>query len=104
MRSQSASPNAELSEPQSGCGAGPGQGWRARAPWHIILAMRDLDERIEQATRHVEDGRRIIERQRERIQKGTVAPGALELLEQFEQSQAIFEAHLAQLLNERDGK
>ena len=65
--------------------------------------MRNLDEVIEQAKRHVEDGRKVILRQRERIADGVAAPDDLELLRTFEQSQNIFEEHLARLLKERDG-
>ncbi|WP_141688411.1 hypothetical protein [Bradyrhizobium paxllaeri] len=66
--------------------------------------MRDLNEKIEQAKRYVAKGRRVVERQRQRIASGTAAPGASELLATFEQSQAIFEEDLARLLKERDGK
>ena len=65
--------------------------------------MRNLDDQIASATRHVENGRRIVQRQRERIASGTAAPGAHELLRTFEQSQAIFEEDLARLIKERDG-
>jgi hypothetical protein len=68
------------------------------------MRLRNLDALIEQARRHVEGGRKIIERQRKRIAAGIAVPGATELLQQFEQAQAIFEADLARLLKERDGK
>ena len=66
--------------------------------------MNDLNGQIEVATRHVEQGRRIVEQQRKRIAEGGAGPGAMELLKTFEQSLAIFEADLARLLRERDRK
>ena len=66
--------------------------------------MRYLDEQIELAKLHVEAGRRIVQRQRQRIASGSVPPGAEELLRAFEQSQAIFEDDLARLIKDRDGK
>jgi hypothetical protein len=60
----------------------------------------DLDERIAHARRHVQDGRRIVERQRIRVAEGHAAE-ALQLLRLFEQTQVIFEADLARLLDQR---
>ena len=57
-----------------------------------------------QCGRHVEDGRKIVDHQRKRVEADTAAPGAAELLQQFEQTQAIFEEDLARLLKERDGR
>jgi hypothetical protein len=68
------------------------------------LAWRNLDQLIERAARHVESGRRIVERQRNLIESGPTLPGALDLLASFERSQAIFEEDLARLLKERDKK
>ena len=51
---------------------------------------------------HVEEGRRIVERQRARVAIGWAGSNALELLATFEQSQAIFEQDLDRLLKERD--
>jgi hypothetical protein len=61
-----------------------------------------LDKRIEQAMRHVLRGRQIVERQRNRARSASPPPGAVELLAQFERSQAIFEDDLARYLEERD--
>jgi hypothetical protein len=66
--------------------------------------MRNLNELIELASRHVEQGRHILQRQRDLIESGTSVPGALELLATFERSQAIFEDDLARLMSERDKK
>jgi outer membrane protein TolC len=68
------------------------------------MRLRNLDAQIEQARRHVEDGRKIVERQRKRVAAGVAVPSAAELLQQFEQTQAIFEHDLARLINERGGK
>lgn len=62
--------------------------------------MPTLDEQIAIAKKHVEDGRRIVARQRERIAMGTSynEAEAQELLEMFEQAQALFESALKRLL------
>jgi len=60
-----------------------------------------LQDQIDQATRHVETGRRIIIRQREIVSTGRTGKVAEELLEQFERTQAIFERDLADLLNKQ---
>ncbi|MET0677090.1 MAG: hypothetical protein ABW175_14925 [Bradyrhizobium sp.] len=64
--------------------------------------MRDLNGLIEQATRHVEEGRRIVARQRKSIAAGNDNPAAIKLLRQFEKSQAIFQEHLERLQKEQD--
>ena len=70
--------------------------------------LSSLVERISMARRHVATGHSVIARQRDVIAKkrafGADASGAEELLDQFEQSQAMFESDLARLLKERDGK
>ena len=63
------------------------------------MRLRNLDAQIEQARRHVEGGRKIIERLRERVAAGIAVPSAAELLQQFEQTQ-----DLARLIKERDGR
>ncbi|MCA6105559.1 MULTISPECIES: hypothetical protein [Bradyrhizobium] len=62
--------------------------------------MSTLDEQIAIAKKHVEDGRRIVASQRERIARGTSynEAEARELLEMFEQAQALFESALKRLL------
>ena len=57
-----------------------------------------LQDRIDQATRHVETGRRIIARQREIVAAGRTGSAGEELLERFERTQTIFERDLADLL------
>jgi hypothetical protein len=64
--------------------------------------MRNLDRLIERAQDHVEKGRQILARHRKRIAEGNAAPGALDMLGQFERSQEIFEADLTRLMKERD--
>lgn len=64
--------------------------------------MRSLHDRIDQARRHVETGRSIIVRHRERMASGRVTPGADALLRTFEESQLIFEYDLDRLVGERD--
>lgn len=66
--------------------------------------MAPLDIRIAQAHRHVEDGRRILLRQRELIAGGSAPSGAEELLYLFERTQKIFEDDLARVIEERDGR
>lgn len=58
--------------------------------------MPTLDEQITVAEKHVQDGRRIVANQRERIARGTCynEAEARELLEMFEQAQALFESAL----------
>lgn len=68
------------------------------------LGTQDINELIDQAMRHVEQGRLIIAEQRKRMALGTAAEGAAELLQLFEQTQAIFCEDLTRLLRERDGK
>jgi hypothetical protein len=60
--------------------------------------MRDIDQLIELAMRHVKSGRQIVERERELIASGRIAPGAVELLATFEKTQAIFEDDLGRFL------
>lgn len=64
--------------------------------------MRSLDDRIDEAKRHVRNGRGIILRQRELMAKGRVHPRSGALLKTFEDSQLIFEYDLARLIGERD--
>ncbi|MCC8952846.1 hypothetical protein H8B02_04990 [Bradyrhizobium sp. Pear77] len=66
--------------------------------------MPTLDEQIAIAEERVEDGRRIVANQRERIASGKVAneAQAQELLEHFEQALAIFESDLKRLLDQRN--
>ena len=66
--------------------------------------MPNLDDMIAVATRHVVEGRRIVERQRERIASKKASFDGHLLLKTFEQSLAIFEADLARLLEERREK
>ena len=67
----------------------------------LCFLMRNLDKLIERATHHVEDGRRIIAAHRQRIADGKSTPGAYDLLALFEETQALFEADLARLMEER---
>ena len=60
-----------------------------------------LQDRIEQATRHVETGRRILARQREIVAAGRLGAASRELLAVFERSQDIFENDLADLLKKK---
>ena len=62
--------------------------------------MATRDEKIAQAHRHVESGRRIIERQRVLVAR-RVHPQAADLLESFERTQQIFERDLADLLQRK---
>jgi len=64
--------------------------------------MRSLDDRIDEAKRHVETGRRILARHRERMAIGRGSSRAGKLLRTFEESQMIFEHDLARLIGERD--
>ena len=66
--------------------------------------MRCLDDRIDEAKRHVEIGRSIIMRHRERMAAGRVSSGADKLLRTFEESLLIFEHDLARLIGERDDR
>jgi hypothetical protein len=61
------------------------------------LAPMTLDEKIAQASRHVENGRRIIEHQREIVARSK-SRFAADLLKRFERTQQIFEMDLADLL------
>ncbi|MCC8951363.1 hypothetical protein [Bradyrhizobium brasilense] len=65
--------------------------------------MPTLDEQIARARKHVEDGRRIVANQRERIASGKTynEAEARELLEQFERAQVLFESDLKRLLDQR---
>ena len=62
-----------------------------------------MEDRRTRAERHVTEGRRIIKRQREIIERrrklGLDSKQSEELLAQFEASQAIFEADLAATKN-----
>jgi hypothetical protein len=64
--------------------------------------MRNLEVRIAQATRHVNESRSIAEQQRNLISEGRAVPNAAELLKTFEESLVILEAGLRSLLEERD--
>ncbi|MVT65752.1 hypothetical protein GPL21_11600 [Bradyrhizobium pachyrhizi] len=59
-----------------------------------------LDERIAQAQRHVDGGRRIVERQREIVARSGL-PDSIDLLDLFERTQLIFETDLADLLKKK---
>jgi hypothetical protein len=59
-----------------------------------------LDDRIAMAQRHVEDGRRIIERQRALVAR-VGSQSSIDLLALFERTQDLFEADLAALLKMR---
>ena len=56
--------------------------------------MPSLDDLIARARRHVESGRAIVERQRERVALERASPDARQLLATFEQSLSIFEEDL----------
>lgn len=60
-----------------------------------------LQDRIANATRHVEMGRRIVARQHEIVATGILGAAARELLEIFERSQEIFETDLVNLLKRK---
>jgi hypothetical protein len=64
------------------------------------LVVTILNEKIAQAQRHVDSGRRIIERQRV-IVACHGHPLAADLLECFERTQQIFEMDLADLLRQQ---
>ena len=66
--------------------------------------MRNLDEAIAIATRHVEEGRQIVERQKKLIAEKRGGHDAADLLKTFERSLDIFERDLARLISERDKK
>ena len=66
--------------------------------------MPNLDDMIAVATRHVEQGRRIVARQRQRVASANASLDGHLLLKIFEQSLAILEADLARLLEERREK
>ena len=63
--------------------------------------MSDLDHRIASARQHIEDGRRIVARQRELEASPHSDTEAASLLATFEQSLAIFERDLERLLAEQ---
>jgi len=65
--------------------------------------MTKLDEAISLARRHVEEGRRIVERQRKLIAEKRSGFDATDLLKTFERSLEIFEGDLERLLRERNG-
>ena len=64
----------------------------------------DLDSWIAVATRHVVDGRLIVERQRKRVASDPSNLDAVLLLETLEQSLVIFERDLDNLLLKRSRK
>ncbi len=68
--------------------------------------MRAWIERHEEAKRHVADGQRVIDRQRDLIGRqkalGCDTSRSEELLAAFERSQAIFESDLVRIRRERD--
>lgn len=59
--------------------------------------MTTLEEKIDQARRHVDSGRLIIEHQRAIVTRYRM-PLAIDLLEQFERTQQMFEMDLVDLL------
>ena len=59
-----------------------------------------LDEKIDQAQRHVDRGRRIVEGQR-MIVAGHGTQFSIELLRRFERTQQLFEMDLADLLRRK---
>jgi predicted DNA-binding WGR domain protein len=63
-----------------------------------------LEDNIAMAQRHVDAGRRILQRQRVLIAQGTAGPDGLALLKSFERSQEIFEDDLNRLIRERDAR
>jgi len=56
-----------------------------------------LQDQIALATRHVETGRQIVERQRLFVASGRAGAAGKELLELFERTQSIFEMDLADM-------
>jgi len=66
--------------------------------------MKNLEELIAMATRHVDEGRRIVAEQRKRVTENTAGPDAAALLQTFQRSLEIFEYDLDGLLRERAGK
>lgn len=66
--------------------------------------MGILEDRIAVATRHVDEGRRIVEQQRKRISEGSADAESVALLRIFEQSLEIFEAYLDRLYKEQSEK
>ena len=63
--------------------------------------MTALDDHIAIARRHVDEGRKIVERQRRLIMTGHAPYNAEDVLATFEASQRIFEDDLARLLEEK---
>jgi hypothetical protein len=63
--------------------------------------MGNLDDRIAVATRHVTEGRRIVEKQKQLVAQRRAGPHGVELLATFEKSQEIFEFDLERLLGDR---
>ena len=68
----------------------------------MLSLMANLDDAIAMATRHVEEGRRIVERQRKLIAEERGGADANDLLRTFERSLEIFEGDLDRLISERD--
>jgi len=64
--------------------------------------MGNLDEAIALARKHVEEGRRIVERQRKLVAERRSGPDGLALLRSFERSLEIFEGDLDRLLKQQD--
>lgn len=64
--------------------------------------MANLDELIALATRHVTEGRRIVQSQKQLTAECRAGPHGNALLATFEKSQEIFEGDLNRLLRERD--
>ncbi|MBR0734671.1 hypothetical protein JQ595_38600 [Bradyrhizobium japonicum] len=62
--------------------------------------MTTLDEKIDQAHRHVDSGKLIVERQRALILRHRT-PDSIKLLELFKQTQRVFESDLADLLKRK---
>ena len=66
--------------------------------------MGNREDKIAMARRHVEEGRRIVERLRRMIAEKRGGPDAKELLNFFERSQEIFEGDLERLMSEQARK
>jgi hypothetical protein len=66
--------------------------------------MKNLEHLIAMATRHVDEGRRIVAEQRKRVADNNAGPDAAGLLQTFERSLEIFEYDLDGLLRERAEK
>jgi hypothetical protein len=63
--------------------------------------MGNLDEAIALARKHVEEGRRIVERQQKLVAENRSGPDGFALLKTFERSLEIFEGDLDRLLKQQ---